>query len=335
MFEGFAKVWTAVVPSSQVTAKKPLAVKVAGEKLVLFRDQAGVVGALLDRCPHRGVALSLGEMKDGCLTCPFHGWEFGRDGAVLHVPLNPDAKREQLFARALPAGDFGGFVYVFTDLLAPGATPPPPPHVPDGLTDPSLARTVLMVDWKAHWTRAMENMLDSPHLPWVHRKTIGKAMRARMTRDSRMDIAWEEKPWGGRATMSLDGSDRDAWLDFFQPNLMALHIPIPGKVLRMHSIMVPIDADTTRMWVVGVRSFAKARVLNPLFNWMNARIAAEDKAVVESSDPKVVPRPALEASVATDRATLRFRKYYFDVLEGSGSTPPPRHGLTVHDGRAA
>jgi phenylpropionate dioxygenase-like ring-hydroxylating dioxygenase large terminal subunit len=46
------------------------------------------VGALLDRCPHRGVALSLGTITDGCLACPFHGWRFGADAEIkLGGPL--------------------------------------------------------------------------------------------------------------------------------------------------------------------------------------------------------------------------------------------------------
>ena len=89
MFDGFANVWTPVVQRRRVGAK-PLRVVVAGEALVLFRGRGGRLGALLDRCPHRGVALSLGRVtKQGCLECPFHGWQFDETGSTRHVPLNP------------------------------------------------------------------------------------------------------------------------------------------------------------------------------------------------------------------------------------------------------
>ena len=90
MFDGFAGQWTPLLPAAQVTAR-PRRVRVAGEDLVVWRPGAGVLpGVLLDRCPHRGVSLSLGQPADGgALACAFHGWEFGPDGACRHVPFNP------------------------------------------------------------------------------------------------------------------------------------------------------------------------------------------------------------------------------------------------------
>ena len=43
---------------------------------------------------------------------------------------------------------------------------------------------------------------------------------------------------------------------------------------------------------------------------MNGRIADEDKAVVESTGQDPVPFAGQERSVASDRATLQFRRYY-------------------------
>ena len=320
MFEGFANVWTPVMLARKVK-QQPVPVTLAGERLVLFRGADGQVAALFDQCPHRGAALSLGNVRDGCLQCPFHGWRFDGHGAVTHVPLSPDAKRERLFASTVPVRQFGELLWVFT---APVKQAPFEPEVPDGLVNPAFTRNYIERLWRCHWTRAMENMLDSPHLPFVHRTTIGRSMARRMTEGSRMTVTWEPMPWGGRQRSMLDGDDSQAHLDFYRPNLMALHIPIPDKVLRMHALVVPVDAETTRLIIVGARSFARARVLNPLFNKTNAIIADQDQAIVESSLPKVVPPPAEELSVATDRATLQFRRYYFDVLAGSSARPPSR-----------
>lgn len=323
MFEGFAHVWTPVTLSRRLK-DKPLPVRVAGEKLVLFRGADGQVNALVDRCPHRGVALSLGKLTDdGCLECPFHAWRFDGQGKVCDVPLNPDAKRERLFALSVPARDVGGLLWVYT---APVKQAPVEPEVPEALTRHGLARTYLEVDWKVHWTRAMENMLDSPHVPYLHRKTIGRFVRPYLKPDSRMDIHWEDRPYGGRTWGIVDGNtEREVgFLDFYRPNIMVLHIPMPKQTFRMHAVCVPLAPDATRMIVVGARSFATLPLLNPLFNWSNRRIVKEDKAAVESSDPPEVPMAADEVSVRTDRATLRFRRYYFEELKPSRAVPPAR-----------
>ena len=165
LFEGFARVWTPVLPSRRVK-RSPVGIRVAGEKVVLFRGPGGAVGALVDRCPHRGVALSLGKVgDDGCIACPFHGWRFGPDG-------------------------------------------------------------------------------------------------------------------------------------------------------------------TARLIVASARDFATFPLLDPIFDRMNGFIAAQDQAVVESSDPVEVPAAGHEVSVATDRATLHFRKYYLDELRGSGRPAAPEAAPT-------
>ena len=165
----------------------------------------------------------------------------------------------------------------------------------------------------------MENMLDSPHLPFVHRRTIGKSLKKRMTPTSRMEITWQETPWGGRTEARIDGQDGGAFLEYFRPNVMALHIPVPGRHLRIHTLVIPEQAEHTRIIICQSRDFARLRLLDPIFSLMNRRIADEDKAVVESGGIKEIPPAACEKSVATDRATLQFRKYYYDVLRSRDS----------------
>src|SRR5258706_15323621 len=53
----------------------PLPRVIAGVPLVLFRS-GGRAAALIDRCPHRNVPLSLGRvLADGRLECAYHGWQ--------------------------------------------------------------------------------------------------------------------------------------------------------------------------------------------------------------------------------------------------------------------
>lgn len=314
MFKGFANVWTPLIEAGAVGAK-PMRVDLAGEGLVLFRGEGRRIGALVDRCPHRGVRLSLGQVgRDGCLECPFHGWRFAADGANRGVPLNPDAKLDQLAATPVPVRVVGDMVWVYT---APGHDAPSEPVAPEGLIRTDLRRTYVSRVWACHWTRATENMLDSPHLPFVHRRTIGKPLLRRMTPSSQMDVTWEDQPWGGRSSARLDGVDGGGVLEFFQPNMMALTIPIPNRHFRIHALVIPVSETQTRLVVATSRNFVKMGAMDFAFRKSSARIADEDKAVVESSPPGAVPRAGEERSVKTDRATLQFRKYYHDVLASS------------------
>ena len=66
--------WYVVLDSSEVR-DAPIGVTRMGEKLVFWRDQAGKLSCLRDRCVHRGVELSKGHVvSNGRLQCPFHGF---------------------------------------------------------------------------------------------------------------------------------------------------------------------------------------------------------------------------------------------------------------------
>ena len=65
-----------------------------GRFIALFRVEGGV-RALDDACPHQGAPLSMGVVKDGEVTCSWHGWHFdiesgaNTDGLASCVAAHP------------------------------------------------------------------------------------------------------------------------------------------------------------------------------------------------------------------------------------------------------
>ncbi len=65
---------------------KPVRLELNGTGIVVVRTEAGV-HAFEDICPHAGWRLSEGEMVDGVLECPGHGWQFRLEtGQCTGVP---------------------------------------------------------------------------------------------------------------------------------------------------------------------------------------------------------------------------------------------------------
>jgi phenylpropionate dioxygenase-like ring-hydroxylating dioxygenase large terminal subunit len=67
--------WHPVALSEEV-GREPRAIELLGRPIVLFRTGWGEVGALIDRCPHRGMVLSKGWVDGARLVCPYHGWSY-------------------------------------------------------------------------------------------------------------------------------------------------------------------------------------------------------------------------------------------------------------------
>ncbi|MGZ3247369.1 MAG: Rieske 2Fe-2S domain-containing protein [Croceibacterium sp.] len=310
MFRGFANLWTIVGLARDLPRDKPLPLRVAGERVVLFRDAAGKACALIDRCPHRGVALSLGQVRDGIIECPFHGWRFDGTGANCHVPWNPDAKRDILGASALPLRETAGLLWLYT-----GFEPADEPQPSESLLQPGVVLCAQSSLWNTHWTRAMENMLDSPHLPFVHKATIGRFVAGHV--GGRMDMSWTETPYGAKVENVIEGRERGARLDYRSPNAMELFIDFGGRLFRMLAICLPVDDTHTLLTIVTLRNFARWRGFDAYFLRSNRKIAIEDKAILETSDPIAVPPAGQEKSVRTDAPTLAFRKLYFEKFKES------------------
>ncbi len=82
--------WNAVALDSQIRASSSNPVIVNDYALALWRSASGEVNAWEDRCPHRGMRLSLGFVEGERLRCIYHGWGYGPDGQCKVIPAHPD-----------------------------------------------------------------------------------------------------------------------------------------------------------------------------------------------------------------------------------------------------
>ncbi|HTQ33423.1 MAG TPA: Rieske (2Fe-2S) protein, partial [Stellaceae bacterium] len=80
---GLRNYWYPVMAAWRLR-RKPKAIKVLGEDIVIFRD-SGKLYALAERCPHRGARLSQGKCLypgSGTISCPYHGWTFSGETGI-------------------------------------------------------------------------------------------------------------------------------------------------------------------------------------------------------------------------------------------------------------
>jgi len=135
--------------------------------MALFRGGDGQPWALVDRCPHRNVPLSLGRVRDDVVECRYHGWRFDGRGVCQAVPgLAGAPDRAARRATAFPVTERDGFVWVFPDAgEPPGLEPPSLPHTAEA--GYVTVRRSLRVAATLH--AALENTLDVPHTAFLHR----------------------------------------------------------------------------------------------------------------------------------------------------------------------
>jgi phenylpropionate dioxygenase-like ring-hydroxylating dioxygenase large terminal subunit len=144
----------------------PLALKLMGEELVLFRDDKGRPGLLGLRCSHRGTNLSYGRVEDGGLRCLYHGWLYDVQGRCLEQPGEAAGVRchENIRHKAYPCQEMGGLIFAY---LGPGEPPLLPAY--EILTVADEKRFVCKVFCQCNYLQGNEGNIDPVHLSFLHR----------------------------------------------------------------------------------------------------------------------------------------------------------------------
>ncbi|MES2535002.1 MAG: aromatic ring-hydroxylating dioxygenase subunit alpha [Pseudomonadota bacterium] len=140
------------------------------QAVVMFRDSEGKPVAMADRCPHRGVPLSLGKLIGDVVRCTYHGLRIGADGKCKHIPCQ-DMIPAQAAVQTYPLHDKYNLTWIWMGER--------------DAADVSLIPDVYWMDdeeWTAcagyhhvgaHYELLNDNLLDLSHESFLHDKTIG------------------------------------------------------------------------------------------------------------------------------------------------------------------
>ena len=112
--EYLRRFWHPVAYTQELT-DLPLAIKILGEELVIFRDGSGEIGLLERHCSHRGTSLEYGKIEQKGIRCCYHGWLFNVDGRILDTPGEPPDStfKDKLCHGAYPVHEKMGIVFAY------------------------------------------------------------------------------------------------------------------------------------------------------------------------------------------------------------------------------
>jgi len=147
----------------------PQAVQILGEDLVLFRDPEGKIGLLGLHCPHRGTSLEYGDIEDGGIRCPYHGWLFDVHGQCLEMPAEPKDRKfpHKVKHLSYPVRELGGLIFAY---LGPDRDDPPPLPRYRALSDTNGQRSLESTRvYDYNWFNFIENGADPVHFSILHR----------------------------------------------------------------------------------------------------------------------------------------------------------------------
>ena len=162
--------WYIAAWSHEIGAQ-PLGRRICNEPIVLFRDQDGKVGALEDRCCHRGTPLTLGKCVQQGIECGYHGLVFDTAGRCVSIPGQariPDEAK----VRSYPVVEKDEFVWIWTGEAARADVS----QIIDYPFHNDYAKWPhkhAVYHIQANHMLMVDNLMDLTHLGYVHTSTIG------------------------------------------------------------------------------------------------------------------------------------------------------------------
>ncbi|MCJ7734492.1 MAG: aromatic ring-hydroxylating dioxygenase subunit alpha [Anaerolineales bacterium] len=319
--------WYVVLDSKEV-GKKPIGVTRMGEHLVFWREENQTIHCAADRCPHRGVSLSIGKVTENHLQCPFHGLEYDRDGRCVYIPANGRGGRipDSLYLSTYPAFEDQGLIWIWWGKSQPY---PDQPLFFDNI-DGSFVYSSKPDFWKAHYSRAIENQLDVVHLPFVHHNTIGRGNNTVV--DGPL-VKWEgeqklftyvfNRPDTGappRKPNQLNINEaRSVHLELIMPNLWQNYI---SDDVRIVIAFAPVDAFNTILYLRFYQRFFRFPLLDRFITTLampsNLFIAHQDRRVVETHQVQPSSLKSDEKLIQGDLPIIEYRKKRAALKEQAG-----------------
>ncbi|KAB2333345.1 aromatic ring-hydroxylating dioxygenase subunit alpha [Cytobacillus depressus] len=303
--------WIVACRSTDVN-KKPIQVILMGERLAIFRNSEGV-HAFKDLCIHRGAALSLGEVKNDCLVCPYHAWEFHHDGDCVKIPQLPEGRAIPKKAKAIKYVCIEKYGFIWVNL----ANNNPEFFQYKEMATP-LYRNVIWgpQDVNAKPPRIVENFLDVGHLAVVHQGYLGT--------DSHREIQdYSVNKVGNRIYSDEiaiyqpdpDGSGKPKYVYYTYEIIRPLTVLFTKKDrengTHMRILLTIRPENENKSVAYGILSFDYDPGLTDeeIIKFQD-EIFAQDKPVVENQKPEELPLDLqVELSLVCDRMSIAYRQY--------------------------
>jgi PAH dioxygenase large subunit len=114
----FARSWVYLAHESEIPEPGDYVMRaIVDDQFVVVRDESGEVRALLNHCRHKGMQICRSEAGNAShFRCPYHGWTYRNDGALIGVPVQRDAygdrlDKAQLGLHSIRVASYDGLIF--------------------------------------------------------------------------------------------------------------------------------------------------------------------------------------------------------------------------------
>ena len=305
-----------------------------GRDIVVWSNEQGRIGAAESWCPHLGSSLGPdagGQVCNGRLVCPFHGFEFDAAGQCVHTPFAPPPRSANL--STFETCEIDGLIFAWNGISGRS----PQWRLPEQKLDQTgwSAKRIWTLRFRGHPQDTTENAVDLAHLRYVHGYRDVEPVEPALMDGPRLDARFNFKrrsrltrfftPTFDVAAHTIAVGLGYSLVEYrervigIEGRLWALATPIDGEPIDFTLVSQIRGAAKPERPVVGLQ-FLPGRLRLPLLNWL---VASQQQDVNDDvaiwSRKRYLTRPRLCRS---DGKIMPYRAWCAQFYPAQEEAPP-------------
>ena len=282
---------------SKEVGKSPIRRQIYDQFLVIYRVKNKVI-AQLDRCPHRYAKLSEGEVINGCLKCPYHGWTMNEEGEVVDIPSEGPTRDKSIRFKnqVYSVVEREGVIWVWMGDEEPKDLPTWSfPKV----NEKGWNHYFMVTDFDNNVTHLAENFMDVPHTVYVHKnwfrnKTFTKVPFSVDVKNGRVLVTYnQEKDEIGVLTKIILNPYKKPMThtdEFIYPNITRVDYMYGEKHgFIINSQITPVSEYKSRVYTyIAYKIVIGGKILKPFINFYTRKVIEQDVDIMANQGPNLM-----------------------------------------------
>lgn len=290
---GLINNWYIACLSIELT-NKPLECVIYDKKLVLFRNENKKAVCLLNKCLHRHSELSKGEVSEGELVCPYHGWSYNSEGIVTSIPSEgPEMIKGKRCQKTFPIVERDGVIWVWMGKAEDKDESKiwKFPHT-DSIDSKGWTHYFMVTDFNNEVTNLVENFMDVPHTVFVHsgwfrNRSLTKVPITVETKNAGVLVTYHQKDDNiGVLIKPLLNPKNDPMVHtdhFIFPNITRVDYSF-GENYKyiINSQCTPVSKMKSRVYtLIGYKLPIVGKILKPLIHFYTRQVIEQDVWIMD------------------------------------------------------
>jgi phenylpropionate dioxygenase-like ring-hydroxylating dioxygenase large terminal subunit len=282
--------WYVVANKKDIRYNKPFQATIWNKNYVIWKNAtSGEIHGLDDVCPHKGASLAGGKIVKGCVTCPYHGYEYNGEGTLAKIPgINFTLSAVHNVAK-YHVIEKNGWVYLNTNPYNASLDVNifEEPEAVGG----DFSSVFLEMDFNCYSRILSENSLDVMHIAFVH--TFGNAEKPAPleeyppTQISPYHFKTAYLYESGKQSMVKKVFDIKTLRienEFVLPHTTVARVIFDKYISTVITFALPISETRSKLFVKTYRNFWNNELGDIMTEKMMRTTMLQDKAVVENID---------------------------------------------------